>query len=257
MKKRHILLVDDDRELLELFEATLSSRELSITPCQSLSIAQHLLTRHDFDALVVDTQPGYEALIRCFLRNNPHAPAILLTGGITTEQERRAYDIGAHLVLYKPIGVTALRKNLHDEISAATQTLRPLVALKPDPELNEVLDQENLLLKAWESGDTARLDEMLSSEYVFAAGSPEAETKTERLQNLKAGRLKYRTVNTLEMHASHYQDVCIVTAIVSLTGERDGEDISGTYRSLRIYARKGHRWKAVAGQLMKQEAVAA
>lgn len=242
-----ILLVDDDPVLLRVLQHSLTSPELSVVSSSSSVDAKDLINGQPFTALIADALPGHEELIRYFRERNPRAPAMLLTGGISPEQSEVARQAGAQLVLFKPIGVEVLKQNVLDLVVAAHRSTTSL----DDQQTKVVLELEEKLLAASLAGDIPTLENIFADGYLFAAYSRAPETKRGRLSLLQSGRLKYTAVEPKHMSASHYGNVCMVKAMVLINGEKDGEDISGMYNSIRVYCRRGQEWKAVAGQFTR------
>ncbi len=214
----------------------------------SADALQHIETQ-PYSALLVDALPGYEALIHHFRQRNPHSPIVLFTGGIEADAEERAEDAGANLILLKPLAVSLLRQHLQELISVATQKAVAITVF--DVDLRDVMETEKRVISANVNGDIRMLKDLLSEEYLFAFGGMR-ETKQDRLDALRSGRLRYTKVEALRVEGKHYGDLCIVTGLLLIEGERDGRDISGVYHSLRIYGRKQGKWKAVAGQISRE-----
>ncbi|MGZ4814000.1 MAG: response regulator [Terriglobales bacterium] len=249
-----ILVVDDDPLLLQALTAALSSPAWNVVSCASSRDALRNLGSEPYAALLVDALPGFESVVSEFRKRNPHSPIVVFTGGLSDETEKRVQEAGANLVLLKPVAFSVLRQHLQDLISVAAQKALSISIF--DVELRDVMDIERRLVTANVAGDLETLDELLSDEYVFAFGSLK-ETKRDRLQALRLGHLRYHNLEPLHVEGKHYADLCIITGTFRIVGERDGKDISGVYRSLRIYGRKRGQWKALAGQISPKDKRAA
>jgi DNA-binding response OmpR family regulator len=243
-----IAVVDDDTNLLEIFDAVLSSANWEIACLANAQVAEQRISQQQFSALLTDALPGYENVITTFKNRNPNAPAIVLTGSLLPELERRARAAGADLVLYKPIGLAALRENLQNMISAAAQAS---ISMDLNPEIERALETEDRLVNAWRAGDVETLEELLGEEYQFATAD-RAESKHQRLQALRAGRLRYTAVHFSDRETKYYGDNCVVSSLIDIAGEREGKRFGGRYRSVRIFRKRGEQWRAVAGQLTEQ-----
>jgi DNA-binding response OmpR family regulator len=245
-----IAVVDDDRNLLEIFGAALSSPHWEVSCLDNAKVAENRISQQRFSALLTDALPGYEDVIAAFKTRNPTSPAVLLTGSLHPELEKRARAAGADLVLYKPIGIAALRENLQNVISAAAQHSR---SKKHNPEIERALEAEDRLLKAWRTADVETLEELLGEEYQFATAD-RAESKSQRLEALRSGRLRYLAVHASDRETKYYSDICVISSMLEISGEREGARFVGRYRSVRIFRKKGGQWKAVAGQLTESAA---
>jgi DNA-binding response OmpR family regulator len=249
LKPISVLVLDDDLKLLTTLSAALSSPPWNAASFSSSPEALPTLAKQPFSALLIDALPGYEIIVMEFRKRNPHSPIVVLTAGISSEDETRIRHAGADLVLLKPIGISVLQKHLHDLISLATQKAGAITVF--DLELREVMEIERRLFRATINGELNVLEELLSEEYIFAADNFK-ENKRQRLESVRTGSLRYEKIEALQVEARQYADLCIVTGTIDIVGKRETNDISGLYRSLRIYGRKVHRWKAVAGQITKQ-----
>jgi DNA-binding response OmpR family regulator len=248
LKPINILVLDDDLKLLTTLSAGLSSPPWSAASFSSSAEALPILAKQPFSALLIDALPGYEIIVREFRNRNPHSPIVVLTAGISSEDETRIQHAGADVVLLKPIGISVLQVHLRDLISAASQKAGAITVF--DVELREVMEIERRLIRATINAELNVLEELLSEEYIFAADNFK-ESKRQRLESVRSGLLRYEKIEALQVEARKYADLCIVTGTLEIVGKWDTKDISGLYRSLRIYGRKGHAWKAVAGQIAK------
>ena len=241
-----ILFVDDDVEILGVLGDALSSPSLRVLRFSSASQALQAVETQPFSALLADAVPGVEELLSSFKERNPYSPMIVLTGGLPASDEDRLRQKGADLVLFKPLGIAAIRENVDGLISAAAQRTSAVSVF--DVDLQAVVETEQRLIEAMIKGDLAALNELLADGYTFVAGDIR-ETKAERMQSVRTGRLRFKEIEVIERSAKHYADVCVITSVLRVTGERGGRDISGDYNAVRIYSRKAGKWRAVGGQL--------
>ena len=104
-----LLLVDDDPELLELWEHVLREAfdgQIHIDALSDSNAAIKLVQRHSFDILVTDlSMPDVNRLdlIRCVQSRNRCAQTLLITGTSTVESLLESVDLGAADYLLKPI----------------------------------------------------------------------------------------------------------------------------------------------------------
>ncbi len=248
----NILVVDDDVPLLETFQAALSSARWRILAADSSSMAEQQLAQHRISALLIDALPGYIGVVSKFRTQSPSSPIVVLTGGITPEQECDVRSAGANLVLYKPVGVSALKGNLQDLLVAASP--ENIAHPEHDSAVQQVIDLERRLIEASVAGDVGTVSHILSDDYVFAMGAAQGESKLDRLRLVETGRLSYESVELCESTPHHYGDVCVLNSLYHVIGRRESQDISGYYRSVRIYRMRSGRWTAVAGQFIRQPA---
>jgi len=106
MKKRSLLLVDDDRQLLDSMADWLEMKGFAITKAVSRQEATDQLVQRSFDAVLTDIRlqdgDGFDVLQAC--QRVPNKPAvILMTGYGTVEMAVEALRAGAFDLLTKPI----------------------------------------------------------------------------------------------------------------------------------------------------------
>ena len=241
-----ILFVDDEAEILEALGEALSSQSLRVLRLPDAWSALTAVATQPFSALLTDPVPDVEELLAEFRKRNPNSPMIVLTGGLPAGGEDQMRQRGADLVLYKPLGIAALRENVEGLISAAAQRAAAISLF--DIELQAVVETEQRLIEAMIKGDLAVLNELLADGYAFVAGDVR-ETKAERMQSVRTARVRLKEIEVIERSAKHYSDVCVITSVLRIVGERAGRDISGDYDAVRIYSRKAGKWRAVGGQV--------
>jgi CheY-like chemotaxis protein len=239
-----LLVVDDDPAILMVLQDGLSSSTTTLITCSQVDQAQKRIRAESFDALLTDALPGYTDIIKTFRYHNPTGPVLLITGqlGIDSEQS------GADLVLFKPVGLVALRQKL-DELFAATGAPAVSVAVPSDLESKELFKLEQTVLTAWRLRDVGLLDSVLSDNYVFSGTFGTRDASTDRLSLLKTDQLRIDSLTIERGEVKHYGDIGIVTTMLNIFGEQSEKSISGRYRCVRIYNRKLLGWRAVAGQL--------
>jgi DNA-binding response OmpR family regulator len=248
-----ILVLDDDLKLLKTLTAALSSPPWDAASFSSSAEALPTLDKRPFSALLIDALPGYEIIVKEFRKRNPRSPIVVLTAGISSDEAIRIQQAGADLVLLKPIGISVLQKNLHDMISVAAQKAGMITVF--DVELRDVMETERRLIRATIDADLNIVNELLSDDYIFAAGTLK-ENKQQRLESLRSRELCYEKIDVLQVEAKQYAELCMVSGTLEIVGKRKAEDISGRYGSLRIYGRRSGAWKAVAGQITKNRVAA-
>ncbi len=127
---RCILVVDDERALVELTEETLA--ELGYEPVGYTSAEQALAAfaaaPERFDAVLSDeTLPGLSgsALARRLRTQRPGLPVLLMSGQADAALAQRARLAGVHAVLPKPVARHALATALADALRAGDRSSVP------------------------------------------------------------------------------------------------------------------------------------
>ncbi|MCF6246377.1 MAG: response regulator [Desulfobacula sp.] len=110
-----VLLVDDEKEFLEIMSERMTARGMEVTTAESASEALSILGNKSFDVILLDFQmpemDGVEAL-KAIKNLKPELQIILLTGYATTEKTVEAMKIGATDFLEKPADLEALSKKI-------------------------------------------------------------------------------------------------------------------------------------------------
>jgi two-component system, OmpR family, phosphate regulon response regulator OmpR len=100
----HLLLVDDDRRILELLSRYLSDHGYRVTTANSASEARSRLSGIAFDLLVLDVMmPGESGLeLARSIRNGSNVPILMLTARTEAEDRIAGLSIGADDYVPKP-----------------------------------------------------------------------------------------------------------------------------------------------------------
>jgi len=101
----NILVVDDDRLILEVFTRILASAQVETHCASSGEEALEKMKQRTFSLMITDLDmPGLDGLelSRRGHELAPHMPIIMDTGGISPEIIRRAQEIGIAKVISKP-----------------------------------------------------------------------------------------------------------------------------------------------------------
>lgn len=113
-----LLVVDDDRAILELFSIALDRPGLRLLTAQSAAQAVHIIKLHSLDAAILDVQlttanrrEGLDVL-QLLRRLRPKAEAIVITGSAQPNLEEAALRAGACSFLRKPVELRELERQL-------------------------------------------------------------------------------------------------------------------------------------------------
>jgi CheY-like chemotaxis protein len=106
-----ILVVDDERDSLQLVARLFESRGAAVTTATSADEALTLATARDFDVIVSDIgmpgRDGYELIKDCRARGVT-TPAVALTAYARSEDRTKALSSGYQSHVAKPVEVTEL-----------------------------------------------------------------------------------------------------------------------------------------------------
>lgn len=135
----HILLVDDDTEVLDMVHSALAHYGMEVhaypDPAQALDFLQNPAAP-EFDLVISDiNMDGFDGfdLVRKVKATQPHLPVVLMTGQASVDYAIKAMRMGASNLFMKPIALKDLVKSvfhlvdLHRDLRLADDGLRGLV----------------------------------------------------------------------------------------------------------------------------------
>ncbi|HET7064781.1 MAG TPA: ATP-binding protein [Rudaea sp.] len=136
---RRVLVVDDNVTNLVLLKELLEIDRHEVTTCTSGMAALELLTRHDFDLVLLDYNLGDMDGVRVlqtyrFGRLHP-VPALFLTADATAQTATRLREAGGAGTLYKPVNLTGIRKALAELVLPAVAPA-PVTSVPPAAEMS-------------------------------------------------------------------------------------------------------------------------
>lgn len=106
-----VLLVDDEKDFLDVMAQRMEARGLEITTAESADQALSIIEKEHFDAIVMDFQmPGMDGMqaLKAIKAKSPELQIILLTGYATVEKTVEAMKAGASDFLEKPVDIEVL-----------------------------------------------------------------------------------------------------------------------------------------------------
>jgi DNA-binding NtrC family response regulator len=112
----HILVVDDNEDLLYTFSLVLKKRGFYVETATDGLIAAEMYLKGDYDVTLMDiVMPvlnGVEAF-RLIREKDPEASVILMTGYSDEDLIQLALDEGAYCVMHKPIHIDKMIDTIH------------------------------------------------------------------------------------------------------------------------------------------------
>lgn len=116
--RKNILIVDNNKFLLDVLRLALANVEFQVITAGSLAEAKSAVANQSFDLVVTelhfnrgDKTDGFD-LLAAVTRKSPHTRVIVMTARGTPELEREAYERGAYLFLNKPFNLHLLEIQL-------------------------------------------------------------------------------------------------------------------------------------------------
>jgi two-component system response regulator PilR (NtrC family) len=111
--QNHVLVVDDEPDIRELLDLTLTRMGLKVTTAEDLGVARRALAEQSFSFCLTDMRlPDGNGLdlVREIARDHPQLPAAVITAHGKVEDAVTAMQIGAFDFVSKPVDLSILRK---------------------------------------------------------------------------------------------------------------------------------------------------
>lgn len=135
---RHILIVDDEADIRELLEITLSRMQLETSAAANISDAKNLLKKHSFDLCLTDMRlpdgNGID-LVRYIQENNPATPVAMITAYGSMDTAIQALKAGAFDFVSKPIDLKLLRHLVDGALKLTKQQISSSAKVTEDSRL--------------------------------------------------------------------------------------------------------------------------
>ena len=100
--------------------------------------------------------------------------------------------------------------------------------------------------EAWLRADVATLDDLLNPEFVYTSPQGQVFTKDQDLDNLRTGRLKYRSLTVDDCTARVFGDTGVVLTRTSVSGDVSGAPFNGRFRGTGTWVKRDGKWRIVA-----------
>lgn len=108
--------------------------------------------------------------------------------------------------------------------------------------LTEQLNQAAL------KGDVATYEKLLADDYISISVLGKASTKPEIIESIKSGKTKFDAIDVLDSQVRVHGDAAVVIGLANVKGHSGDTDISGQYRSTRVWIKQKGQWKTVSFQ---------
>jgi len=141
-------------------------------------------------------------------------------------------------------------KNFKVGVAVAVASFLPLVvrAQRQTPvaeqELVAVDDQR---MDALRRGDPSPLEKIYADDYTLVTGLGQVRGKADQIAELKSGRLRYASIDSIERQVRLYGDVGVIVSRQRAVIFQNGQQItSGDERVTRVYKKMDHGWRVIA-----------
>ncbi|XOF33491.1 MAG: response regulator [Candidatus Electrothrix sp. YB6] len=133
-----VLLVDDEKEFVELLSLRLATRGLKVVAVNCGEQAVALVEKRHFDVAVIDlSMPGIDGIetLKRIKQTQPDIEVLMLTGHATVASGVEAMKHGAGDFLQKPVEINELM----DKIKAASEARREALHRKDAAAVKNIL----------------------------------------------------------------------------------------------------------------------
>ncbi len=113
----------------------------------------------------------------------------------------------------------------------------------------EALERQRF--EAMTTKNTAALEVMLSDQLTYTHSNGLIEDKQQHLENIRTGKLQYRSIQPEEMKLRFYRRTVVGTGIVNVTGVLNEKEFSIQLRYTDIYVKQKGKWRLAAWQSLK------
>jgi len=128
MEPIRVLLVDDDKDVLDMMQVALESRQFKVTPVAGVADALRCINTHTFDVLVTDQRMPGEAdgftLVSAMRSAQPDALTVVTSGNPDKQAAMAAIVLQADEIWEKPLDVSALGELIHKRVSSRKGSTR-------------------------------------------------------------------------------------------------------------------------------------
>jgi len=132
--QHQVLVVDDEPDIRELLDLTLTRMGLKVTTAEDLALARRALGEQSFSFCLTDMRlPDGNGLdlVREIVRDHPQLPAAVITAHGRVEDAVTALKIGAFDFVSKPVDLSILRKLVNTALKLRKEESTPV---DPDTE---------------------------------------------------------------------------------------------------------------------------
>jgi ketosteroid isomerase-like protein len=127
---------------------------------------------------------------------------------------------------------------------AKPQTAAPAKGTSAEQELTKLTNDWNA---AMAKRDVAALERILSDDWTLVSADGAVGSKAEFLADLRSGDYALSSTVVNEMKVRAYGNAAVViTHYTTVKEQYKGKDISGSYRTIDTWVKRGGRWQCVA-----------
>lgn len=124
----------------------------------------------------------------------------------------------------------------------------PVSASPPLSRTAEVLKTDDARIRARASGDVRTLNRIYADDYVLITAEGDVRSKQDQIGELKSGKLHFAPLVPVERKVRLFGDVALVVSRDPAGIVRNGQQIGGDLRMVRVYIHRAGRWELVSAQ---------
>ncbi len=95
--------------------------------------------------------------------------------------------------------------------------------------------------------NASAMESLLADDYIAITANGTLQSKDQTLTNLRAGTLKFASIEFSDRKVRFYGQTALVTSRAEVTGGGQDGEVSGSYRYTRVYVKDEHgNWKIVS-----------
>jgi ketosteroid isomerase-like protein len=110
----------------------------------------------------------------------------------------------------------------------------------------QVLATDDRRVDALRRADVAPLRQIYADDYTLVTPAGIIQTKSDQINDLTSGQLRYKKIEVTERAVRVYGDVIVVLSREKTDIVRAGQQVGGDIRVTRIYKKFGPQWRVIA-----------
>jgi hypothetical protein len=122
--------------------------------------------------------------------------------------------------------------------------------LKANPESVEQIERRRFA--AMVAQDIGTLEPLLADDLTYGHSNGDFENKSQFLETIRGGRLRYEAIDVQELSVRHYDKVAIVTGRLIVSARAGTQPLTLNIRYTDAYVNHDGRWQLVAWQSTRQ-----
>jgi ketosteroid isomerase-like protein len=114
--------------------------------------------------------------------------------------------------------------------------------------LADIESVERARFAAMTQQDVKALQPMLADDLIYCHSNGRCESKTQLLESIRTGRIRYRAVDILSLRPRTAAGAVIVNGSIAVDGSMDGVAVKMQLVYMAVYVRRDGQWRLAAWQ---------